>query len=382
MSFRFEQSIQNGAQNNTKNNVPSTLKIIFSGRLDIDHVATLWQPCSTILLKHLPTTLILELAAVDYCDVAGITLLQSLRQQQLKRNTTCEIINLKSDFQQLLTYIEDQSHPQKQQHLSKQNLPERFGHIAVSLVEEIRDNIAFIGHLTYQLLLIFTHPNRIRWHDFTRTIEDVGPKSLGIVTLIGFLIGLISTFQAAPSFNNFGAQIFMINLVGLGLVREMGPLLTAVLLAGRTASAFAAEIGTMKINREIDALATMGINPIRFLVIPRVLAATLITPLLEMFLIACGLLGCFVVMNSLGYTLDAFWTQLSGAIKLKDFLGGLAKIFVFGLVIAAIGCLHGLKTGSEAQAVGRSTTQAVVSSLIMLVVVDGIFAVTYYVLGI
>lgn len=359
-----------------------SLKIAFSERLDIDSVPKLWQECSAALLKVKPVELTLEMSAVDYCDIAGITFLQALSKEQEKRKAKCNIVNFKEDFQRLLSYIEKQPDPEEKQNLLRQNLPERFGHIAVNLVEEFRDNITFIGVLTHQFLYAAVHLHKMRWRDFARVVEDVGPKSLGIVALIGFLIGLISTFQAAPSFNQFGAQIFMVNLVGLGLVREMGPLLTAVLLAGRTASAFAAQLGTMKINREIDALETMGINPVRFLVVPRVLAAVIITPILEMFLIICGLFGCFAVMRTLGYTFDAFYSRLIDAVAPQDFLGGLLKVFTFGLVIAAVGCLHGLKTGFDAQAVGRSTTQAVVSSLIMLVVVDGVFAILYYVLGI
>jgi phospholipid/cholesterol/gamma-HCH transport system permease protein len=162
----------------------------------------------------------------------------------------------------------------------------------------------------------------------------------------------------------------------------MGPLLTTVLLAGRTASSFAAEIGTMKINQEIDALKTMGLIPIRFLVVPRILATMLITPMLEVFFIIFGLLGSLIVMLTLGYTTNAFVHQLQQAIAPIDYIGGLIKVFVFGLVIASVGCLHGIKTRFGAQAVGHSTTQAVVSSLIMLVVVDGIFALIYYVLDI
>jgi phospholipid/cholesterol/gamma-HCH transport system permease protein len=371
MSLRYETSPHN------------TLTLFFTERLDIDHVTKLWQSSLDLINKHRPATLILELSDVDYCDVAGVTLLQALRKKQAQANPqaiSSEIQHLKPELAHLFDHIEKQQDSKTAAAKSKQTLLEYLGHFATNIVSTYRDNIAFIGLLTNKLTATFSAPKKVRWRDFGRVIEDAGPRSLGIVSLIGFLIGLISTFQAAPSFGEFGAQIFMVNLVSLGLVREMGPLLTAVLLAGRTASSFAAELGTMKINREIDALETMGINPIRFLVVPRVLSAMLITPLLEAFLIFCGLIGCFVVMSSLGYTLDAFWNQLSHAITPGDVLGGIAKVFVFGMVIAAIGCMHGLKTGSEAQAVGRSTTQAVVSSLIMLVVVDGIFAIVYYVL--
>ena len=158
--------------------------------------------------------------------------------------------------------------------------------------------------------------------------------------------------------------------------------MTAVILAGRTASSFAAEIGTMQINQEIDALKTMGLNPIQFLTIPRVIATTLMTPILSVFLILCGLLGCAIVMRTLGYPLDAFLNQLYEAIRIRDCIGGLIKVFAFGFVIASVGCLHGLKTKTGALSVGNSTTQAVVSSIIMMVIVDGIFALVYYILGI
>jgi len=356
------------------------LKLVFSGRLDIDTVAKLWDSCQLTLSKYQPHILVLDLKAIDYCDGAGIALIQNLQKQQKQLHKTCIVKELKPEFQHLIDFIEHQPHQNSVQHEFTSNLSEQLGQIAVDVVQDISDNLIFLGILAYQSMLVLFNPKRIRWKDFWRFVDITGPKAFPIVALTGFLIGLISTFQAAPSFQMFGAEIFMVNLVGLGLTREMGPLLVAVLLAGRTASSFAAEIGTMKINQEIDALSTMGINPIRFLVVPRIMATLLVTPALEAFFILFGLLGSFVVMSYLGFTLDAFLTQLHQAVKVKDCLGGLVKIFIFGWVIAGVGCLHGIKTRFGAQAVGVSTTQAVVSSLIMLVIVDGIFAVVYYVL--
>lgn len=359
-----------------------TLTIFFSGKLDVDQVAKLWQPCLALLATHQPPKLILDLAAVDYCDVAGITFLQALAAEQTKRHAACDMINLHADFQRLLTSAAKPITLREQEYLSQQTLPEHFGRLASNIFANFCNNIVFIGLLTYHLYFTALSPKKIRWHDFMRIVGDTGPKALGIIALIGFLIGLISTFQSAPSFRNFGAQIFMVNLVSLGLAREIGPLLTSVLIAGRTASSFAAELGTMKVNQEIDALQTMGISPIRFLVVPRVLAAMFMAPLLEIFFIFFGLLGCLIVMIGLGYTFDAFWTQLIHAVKPMDLLGGIIKITAFGFIIGAIGCLNGLATGFGAEAVGRSTTRAVVSSLIMLAITDGIFASVYYVLKI
>jgi phospholipid/cholesterol/gamma-HCH transport system permease protein len=252
----------------------------------------------------------------------------------------------------------------------------------VGVLNNIRENIILIGMLSVHLLQTLLHPKSVRWQDFMKTMEDIGPNALPLIVLIGFLVGLITAFQAAIPLGRFGAQIYIADLVGLTLVKEMAPLMTAVLLAGRTASAYAAEIGSMKINQEIDALTTMGLDPVKFLTIPRILAATIMTPILSLFLLFFGLVGCGVVMQSLGYNYDIYIHQLESAIQLKDFLGGFIKTFVFGIVIAGIGCLHGLKTRFGASAVGYSTTQAVVSSIIMIVIIDGIFACVYYVLGI
>jgi phospholipid/cholesterol/gamma-HCH transport system permease protein len=369
MSFRIEKSAHD------------ILEIVFSGKLDVDNVAKIWDACVSLVVQKQPKSLILNFKDVDYCDGAGIALIKTLQNQQSDSNHACAIHDLKSDFQQLLEYIEKQPDNIEPESLLNESFPEYVGHIAVDVIKTFRDNVIFIGMLFYQLFFTLRNPKKIRWRDFLRITQDTGPQALPIIALIGFLMGLISTFQAAPSFADFGVQIYMVDLVGLGLVREMGPLLTSVLLAGRTASSFAAEIGTMKINQETDALKTMGINPVRFLVVPRILATMLITPILEVFFIIFGLLGCLVVMLSLGYTTDAFFNRLYEAIVPLDYIGGLIKVFVFGIVIAGVGCLHGIKTQFGAKAVGHSTTEAVVSSLIMLVIIDGIFALIYYVLG-
>jgi len=180
----------------------------------------------------------------------------------------------------------------------------------------------------------------------------------------------------------FGADIFVANLVALTIFRELGPLLTAILLAGRTGSAFAAELGTMKINEEVDALTTMGLQPVRFLVVTRVVATVAVTPLLTIFANIFGLVGGAVVMLYMGFPLVAYVNQVNMAAKSGDFLGGIFKALVFGLLVAAVGCLRGLETRTGASGVGASTTNAVVSGIVLIILVDGLFAVVYFTLGI
>jgi phospholipid/cholesterol/gamma-HCH transport system permease protein len=214
------------------------------------------------------------------------------------------------------------------------------------------------------------------------TVEKAGADGVGITALLGFLIGVILAFQSAIAMGKFGAQIYTADLVTIVLFRELGPLITAFVLASRSSSAFAAELGTMKVNEEIDALTTMGIDPVRFLVFPRLIAGVVVLPLLTLFNIVLGLVGCALVMILIGFTPTIVVEEIHAAADLVDLLGGLAKTLVFGALIAAIGCRQGLQTGTGASAVGDAATRAVVASIIAIVVADGIFAVIYYFLGI
>jgi phospholipid/cholesterol/gamma-HCH transport system permease protein len=191
-------------------------------------------------------------------------------------------------------------------------------------------------------------------------------------------MGVILAFQSAIALRKFGAEILVADLLGISLLRELGALLTAIVLAGRTGAAFAAEIGTMKVNEEIDALVTMGLEPARFLVVPRILAALMMTPLLTLYAILIGLVGGGLVMLSFDIPVSLYRQELFAFVTMTDFLGGMAKTFVFGLIVAWVGCLRGLQTGSGAAAVGLSTTSAVVTAIVLIVAADGIFALVYY----
>ena len=207
-----------------------------------------------------------------------------------------------------------------------------------------------------------THPARIRWKDVWYTCEQVGVNALPIVALISFLLGIILAFQAAVPMRQFGAEIFVADLVGLSILRELGPLMTAILLAGRSGAAFAAEIGTMKVNEELNALTTMGLDPVRFLVVTRIIAAVLMMPLLTLFADLIGILGGALTMITFNIPIASFLHEVDSLVDVKDLLAGLAKAPVFAILIAGIGCLRGLQTQTGASAVGISATRAVVSA--------------------
>jgi phospholipid/cholesterol/gamma-HCH transport system permease protein len=242
--------------------------------------------------------------------------------------------------------------------------------------------VAFVGELAATLAACARHPRLIRWNDLFVTAERAGVNALPIVGVISLLTGMILAFQASTALRQFGADIFVVNLVSLAMLREMGVIMTAVVLAGRSGSAFAAEIGSMKINEEIDALRTMGLDPVRFLAVPRVLAGILVMPPLVMFSMAAGIFGGFLVMRFEGFPMQTLWHQLVGAVTINDLLVGLVKSFFMGLLVAAIGCLRGLQTRSGSGAVGISTTRAVVSGIFLIVLADAVFSMIFYVLKI
>ncbi|OGT21442.1 MAG: hypothetical protein A3C55_06290 [Gammaproteobacteria bacterium RIFCSPHIGHO2_02_FULL_42_13] len=363
----------------TERDASGNLTITIAGRLDYETVPAIWKQCLAAL-KTTTHQVTLNAEKIDYCDSAGFAFLDLLRE---KYENNFNLEKLSPSLQQLRQALRNQINCGEPHMRQIKKIPlTNIKIFIVHIQKNIYDNITFLGMVAYQSMQSLKNLKGLRWRDFGMALEDVGPKALPIIVLCGLLIGIISTFQSAAPMGRFGAQIYIINLVGLGLVREMGPLITAILLAGRTASSFAAEIGTMKINQEIDALITMGLSPIKFLAIPRILATAMMTPILNIFLILSGLIGCAIVMKSLGFNYYIYLHQLDVALRLKDFIGGTVKAFFFGLVIASIGCMRGLKTKIGPSAVGYSTTQAVVSSLIMIIIVDGIFAYIYYTLGI
>ena len=261
------------------------------------------------------------------------------------------------------------------------SLVEQVGQAALGVWQDVQTLLTFVGELTVTLLRAARRPRLVRWSDAWLSAERVGVDAVPIIALIGFLLGLILAFQSAIPMRRFGAEIFVANLIGVSMIREMGPLITAIILAGRSGSAFAAELGTMKVREEIDALTTMGLEPVRFLVVPRVLAAVIMTPLLAVFANLFGLIGGAVVMRSLGFSLVTYVNQILSAVTVGDLLGGLFKSLVYGIVVAGIGCLRGLQTTTGASAVGQSTTSAVVSGIVLIAIVDGVFAVVFYALG-
>src|SRR5215470_2001516 len=258
----------------------------------------------------------------------------------------------------------------------------RIGSWATSAGAEAASGLAFLGEGILALGALLRGRARFRTSDLLVVIQDCGPRALGIVGLISFLIGLILAFVGAVQLEQFGASIFVANLVAVAMTREIGCIMTAIVMSGRTGAAFAAQLGTMNTNQEIDALSTMGISPMEFLVLPRMLALILMMPLLTVYADFVGILGGAVVgMTMLGLGSREYFEQTRGAVSLASFFIGVSKSVVFGVIVALAGCLRGMQSGRSAAAVGLAATSAVVTSIVWLIVLDGVFAVILNVLG-
>jgi phospholipid/cholesterol/gamma-HCH transport system permease protein len=357
--------------------------LTLTGRLDRDSAASLWRQSTRELRELRPKKLVAQMGDVVYCDAAGISLLMEYRRIQEQNEGGIEIRDLRPQFQQLMALFELDHMVSPPKSLGPvANAIHNTGRWAAELYSDFTAQVSFIGEICVKLLKTVLHPGNLRKRETFLMAEKAGVNAMGITALLGFLIGLILAFQSAAAMEAFGAEIFVADLVAISLFRELGPLITALVLASRSGSAFAAELGTMKVNEEIDALVTMGLDPVQFLVLPRLIAAVCMLPLLTMFNLLFGLIGCGLVMTTWDVPASTYIERISAAATLGDIFGGLAKTFVFGTLIAGIGCLRGLQTGTGPSAVGDSATRAVVSGIIAIVVADGVFAVVYYFLGI
>jgi phospholipid/cholesterol/gamma-HCH transport system permease protein len=355
----------------------------FAGRLDAYSIAAVWTQARSSVAAVRDRPIVIDASRVDYCDGGGVAMLVDLLRQERPAQAPVTVRGLKPEFQTLLDQIDPAALSAPAAPPAKQlRAVEEIGQAAVSVGRDIATQIAFIGETASALWFAIKNPQRVRWKDVWYTCEQVGVNALPIVALIAFLMGIIIAFQSAVPMQQYGAELFVADLVGLAILRELGPLMTAILLAGRSGAAFAAEIGTMKVNEELNALTTMGLDPVRFLVVTRILAAVLMVPLLTLFADMLGILGGALTMVSFNIPILTYLREVDSLVDIKDLWAGLAKAPVFALLIAGVGCLRGLQTQTGASAVGISATRAVVSGIILIVVVDGIYAFIYYLMDI
>ena len=256
------------------------------------------------------------------------------------------------------------------------------GKAASAKGRDLGDSVAFLGETFVCAVGMIFHPGRFRFGDFALAFQRAAYGGLPVTTGIGFLLGLILAFESAAALKMFGVEVYVADLLSIALFRELGPLVTAIILAGRSGSAFAAEIGTMKVDEELDALTTMGLPPVRFLVMPRVVASFLAMPILTVFAELAGLVGGAIVLNVMNVPPPVYWKHVVGVSSMFTILFGIGKGCFFGILVGLVGCSAGMRTKSTADGVGVAATSAVVGGIVAIAVADGLLAVLCYVWGI
>jgi phospholipid/cholesterol/gamma-HCH transport system permease protein len=326
----------------------------------------------------------LDLSGVEAMDPSTMAVLLQLRAELVHAGATARITGARDAVARLYELYDAAEHrPGLEAPPGHPSALEQIGLAVVRFGDGVNEHLDYLGNLLAAAIATFRRPATVNWSDLARLMERAGADGFPIVVMISFLVGIVTAFQAIVQLRQFGADIFVADLVALSVTRELGPLMTAIIVAGRSGAAFSAELGTMAVSEEIDALKTLGLSPYGFLVYPRLMALLVVVPLLTLVGDACGILGgVFVSMIRLDITLSAYLQRTQQVLDLWDVGSGVLKSVVFGWAIALLACQRGLATRGGAAGVGVSTTSAVVVSLFALVVIDALFTVIFNLYGI
>jgi phospholipid/cholesterol/gamma-HCH transport system permease protein len=352
-----------------------------------------WQlrsgvPPATLVERELETgrarSVAFDAGKLGSWDSSVLIFLVQLSELCRQRQIPMDRAGLPAGVQKLLALAE--AVPERKgarRELTEASVLERIGTTAIGVAGSLTEMLSFLGEMTISSVRLFGMKARYRASDLFLLIQQCGAQALPIVTLISFLVGVILAFVGAVQLKQFGAQIYVADLVGIAMMREMGAMMTGIIMAGRTGAAFAAQLGTMKVTQEVDALTTAGFSPLEFLVLPRVIALILMMPLLCLYSDFVGVLGGAVIgVGMLDLSWITYFQETVNAITLTDIFGGVFKSSIYGVLIALSGCLRGLQCGNSSSAVGDAATSAVVTGIVAIVVACGSFAVVFYILGI
>jgi phospholipid/cholesterol/gamma-HCH transport system permease protein len=361
------------------------LVLSIGGRWTVDSVKWLDSPLRRLSPTGIATARF-DLAGLQELDTAGAWLIERTRRALVSAGVSVAIDGARPDHARLLRRISEAGALPPVTPVRRRPIIDfvaAVGEGAVDALRQTRDLVGFFGLVIVTGLRVILHPGRIRIVSTVSHIERVGMSALPIVGLISFLVGVVLAYQGVDQLRQFGAEVYTANLVGIAVLREMGILLTAIVVAGRSGSAFTAQIGTMMVNEEVDALRTLGLDPIEVLVLPRILALVVALPLLTFFADAMALLGgSLMLVVLIDATLPQIAQQLRDMVPLSHFWVGLSKAPVFAFLIAMVGCFEGLRVTGSAESVGRLTTQSVVESIFLVIVFDAVFSVLFSYMGV
>jgi phospholipid/cholesterol/gamma-HCH transport system permease protein len=357
--------------------------VVLSGVLDIRTAAAARRDLVAKLAGSRPEPLEVDASGLGAADVSGMVILWELVHGLVVPGVRATVAGLRPEFAAILAaYPGPETVEAATGEAPRLPAVHAAGARARAAAADAREQVVFVGRIAAVLFGSLRRPRAIRWREVARVFQRAGVDGMPLVSFVGFLVGLIIAFEAAQPLTLLGAEIFVADTIGIIVLRELGPLMTAIVLVGRSGPNLAAELGTMKVNEELNALETMGLTPLSFLVVPRVVAVTLLAPLLTVYAMAVGVLGGVLVMLALGFPLAVVWGQLVGAVGVSDVLVGTTKGLVFGALAGGYACLRGLQTAGGPASVGTAATRAVVSSIVAVFVADGLFAVVTYVLGV
>jgi phospholipid/cholesterol/gamma-HCH transport system permease protein len=357
--------------------------LVLEGPVAFGDGGALWDALRPALAQLQPgERATLDLSRVPRADGGSMALLVFLRAEASARGVRLELAGANPEVQQILELYRGDAPPSLPEHERPQGMLSQLGRETLATVAEVRKVFDFVGRSALEVRDLVSAPRTGRWKDLLPLVEKVGVDALPIVLLINFLMGLVMAFQSAVPLRRFGAGVWVADLVSLATTRELGPLMTAIILAGRSGAAFAAELGTMTVSEEMDALRTLGFSPWRFLVLPRLLALTLVMPILTLVADAISIAGgIWVASVTLGVGPGAWFSEMRQQMGLWDVFSGLLKGTVFAVAIAVIACQQGFATSGGAEGVGRRTTSAVVYGLFAIILLDAGFAVLFQVFG-
>lgn len=355
-------------------------ELILEGQLQFSEAALLW----TQIVRRLTSvsrgeTFDFDLSRVDSVDGGTMALLVHLRNELKLRGVQSNFVGARGSVQELVHLYHGDENPIRRKRRRPKRTLEDIGERTVSFFQSVREVFGFFGDMLLALLGLLREPRTANWKEVPHLMERTGADAVPIVVLINFLVGFVMAFQGAVQLKQFGANLFVADLVALSVARELGPLMTAIIVCGRSGASFAAELGTMKVSEEIDALRTMGFGPIRYLVLPRALALMLVLPMLTLLadLVAIGG-GLVVGVLSLDLSVSAYLIETRQALSVWDIFSGVVKSVVFAVAISLISCQQGFAATGGAEGVGRRTTSSVVAILFSLILIDAGFTVFFH----
>jgi len=336
------------------------------------------EACLKALALPVEGELLINAQAVTALDTSGAWLLHRTQRDLELGGHTVRFIGLRPEFEALLRLIATRTTEPAIASLAVPGVLARFGRHAWEGLLGALGLLSFLGASATALMRALMQPRRIRWRSILYNLQTAGVAALPITRLLSFLLGIVIAYQGAEQLRRVGANIYIVDLVGLSMVRELSPLITAIIVAGRSGSAYAAQIGTMKVTEEVDALRTIGIGPLDLLVLPKVLALVIALPLLTLYTDIMGVLGGMVMARAqLDVSFATFVDRLDDAVSLTSFLIGIGKAPVFAVIIALVGCYQGFQVDGSAESVGRQTTTSVVQSIFLVILVDALFSIAF-----